>query len=68
MRFKKAVLQDPFAKARAQSAKGVKTVVSGSNDFYGANSLETFSSASGLTYTHEDADVCPVHQIVRRSR
>jgi hypothetical protein len=31
-------------------------VVSGSNDFYGANSLETFSSASGLTYTHEDAD------------
>lgn len=56
MKFKKAVLQDPFAKARAQSAKGMKTVVNGSNDFYGANSLETFSSASGLTYTHEDAD------------
>lgn len=56
MKFKRAALQDPFAKARTQSAKGVKTVVSGSNDFYGANSLETFSSASGLTYTHEDAD------------
>lgn len=54
MKFKKAVLQDPFAKAKA--AKGVKTVVSGSNDFYGANSLETFSSASGLSLTHEDAD------------
>lgn len=56
MKFKKAVMQDPFAKARAQSTKGLKTVISGSNDFYGANSLETFSSASGLTYTHEDAD------------
>jgi len=56
MKFKKAVLQDPFAKAKAQAAKKVKTVVGGSNDFYGANSLETFSSASGLTYTHEDAD------------
>jgi hypothetical protein len=56
MKFKKAVLQDPCAKARGQSAKGVKTVVSGSNDFYGANSLETFASASGLSYTHEDAD------------
>lgn len=56
MKFKKAVLQDPFAKARMESAKGKKTVVGGSNDFYGANSLETFSSASGLTYTHEDAD------------
>jgi hypothetical protein len=56
MKFKKAVPLDPFARARGQSATGIKTVVSGSNDFYGANSLETFSSASGLTYTHEDAD------------
>ncbi len=56
MKYKKAVLKDPFASSRVQSAKGMKTVVSGSNDFYGANSLETFSSASGLTYTHEDAD------------
>lgn len=56
MKFKKAVLQDPFAKAKVKSTMALKTVVSGSNDNYGANSLETFSSASGLTYTHEDAD------------
>lgn len=56
MKYKKAVLKDPFPSSRTVSAKGMKTVVSGSNDFYGANSLETFSSASGLTYTHEDAD------------
>jgi Family of unknown function (DUF6345) len=54
MKYKKAVLQDPFAKAKA--AKGMKTVVSGSNDYYGACSLETFSSASSLSLTHEDAD------------
>jgi len=54
MKFKKAVMQDPLAKEKA--AKGVKTVVSGSNDYYGACSLETFSSASSLSKTHEDAD------------
>lgn len=56
MKFKKAVLEDPFAKTKVQSAKGEKTVVSGSNDYYGAHSIETFSSASSLSYTHEDAD------------
>jgi len=56
MKFKRNRSQDPFAHAKGPVAKGAKTVVSGSNDFYGANSLETFSSASGLTYTHEDAD------------
>ncbi len=58
MKFKQAVPQNPFVKSKVPSAKGkrVKTVVSGSNDFYGANSLETFSSASGLGLTHEDAD------------
>ncbi|MBK6546018.1 MAG: hypothetical protein IPG12_12200 [Saprospiraceae bacterium] len=56
MKFKKAILLDPFVKEKAKTAKAMKTIVSGSNDFYGANSLETFSSASGLTYTHDDAD------------
>ena len=56
MKFKKAILLDPFVKEKAKTAKALKTIVSGSNDFYGANSLETFSSASGLTYTHDDAD------------
>jgi len=56
MKFKRIKLQDPFVQAKGPAAKGTKTVVSGSNDYYGANSLETFSSASGLTYTHEDAD------------
>jgi hypothetical protein len=49
-------MRDPLVKAKGESSKALKTVVSGSDDFYGANSLETFSSASGLTYTHEDAD------------
>jgi hypothetical protein len=58
MKYKKAALLDPFAKVKAKNGNGngMKTVVSGSNDFYGANSLETFSSASSLSYTHEDAD------------
>jgi hypothetical protein len=56
MKFKPAVAQDPFAKAGILTKSGAKTAVSGSDDYYGANSLETFSSAGGLTYTHEDAD------------
>lgn len=48
MRFDRLVSQVPF---REMS----KAVISGSSDLYGANSLEHFSSASGLTYTHEDA-------------
>lgn len=59
MNFKKAVLEDPFAKAKAQSTKDPETmkapIVSGSDDYYGACSLETFSSSSGLSLTHEDA-------------
>lgn len=54
MKYNKFVSRDPFVKTKG--VKASKTVVSGSNDLYGANSLETFSSASGLTYTHEDAD------------
>jgi len=57
MKYKKAVLQDPFSKAKAQAKKGaLKTVVSGSNDYYGACSLETFCTAGSLSLTHEDAD------------
>jgi hypothetical protein len=52
MRFNRLETPEPFAEAREA---GIKAVIAGSNDFYGANSLEHFSSASGLTYTHEDA-------------
>ncbi len=55
MRFNRLETTQPFAEAREQKMKGMKAVISGSKDFYGANSLEHFSSASGLTYTHEDA-------------
>lgn len=37
------------------SAEPAKLVIGGSADWYGASSLERFNSASGLTYTHEDA-------------
>lgn len=33
-----------------------KVVVNGSQDYYGACSIEKFSSASGLSLTHEDAE------------
>jgi Family of unknown function (DUF6345) len=56
MQYTKFTMEDPFAIAKKQSMRGLKTVVNGSDDFYGANSLETFSSASSLSYTHEDAD------------
>src|SRR5262245_31548981 len=46
---------DPLAKPAAPAPRAAKVVVNGSNDFYGANSLETFSSAGGLSLTHEDA-------------
>ncbi len=55
MKYKKTELQDPFSRAESSASGPLKVVVSGSNDFYGANSLETFSSASGLSLTHEDA-------------
>ncbi len=55
MRFNRLVTQEPYAEAKKEQMKGIKAVISGSNDYYGANSLEHFSSASGLTYTHEDA-------------
>jgi len=64
MKFKKLVLSEPtetVATPKTKAAKSkqteapLKEVIAGSNDFYGANSLENFSSASGLTYTHEDA-------------
>ena len=53
MKLEKAVLQNPLAEVQTV---GIETVVSGSNDFYRAGSLESFSSARGLTYTHEDAN------------
>ncbi|HMK60595.1 MAG TPA: DUF6345 domain-containing protein [Dissulfurispiraceae bacterium] len=55
MRFTRMKLSEPFAESSEAKLKGIKAVIAGSNDFYGANSLEHFSSASGLTYTHEDA-------------
>jgi hypothetical protein len=42
----------PIAQAKA---KGLKATISGSADMYGACSLEHFSSAGGLSLTHEDA-------------
>ena len=56
MKYKKVAAEHPFAKVKAESAKLASTVVSGSNDLFGANSIETFPTATGLTYTHEDAD------------
>src|SRR5215218_7346157 len=53
MKFERLQEMNPFPEMEKQ--EGQKAVVSGSNDFYGANSIETFSSASGLSYTHEDA-------------
>ncbi|MDH4027903.1 MAG: DUF6345 domain-containing protein, partial [Nitrospirota bacterium] len=52
MRFTRLETPQPLEEARKQ---GMKAVIGGSMDFYGANSIEHFSSASGLTYTHEDA-------------
>ncbi len=56
MKYKKVAPEHPFAKVKVETAELASTVVSGSNDLFGANSIETFSSAGGLTYTHEDAD------------
>lgn len=53
MKFERLQEVNPFPEMEKESVS--KVVVSGSNDFYGANSIETFSSASALTYTHEDA-------------
>ncbi|MBI5896056.1 MAG: hypothetical protein HZB24_08655, partial [Desulfobacterales bacterium] len=55
MRFNRLVETQPIAQSEEQEMAAIKAVVGGSNDFYGATSLEHFSSASGLTYTHEDA-------------
>jgi hypothetical protein len=54
MKYNKQINENPFQE-EAQKEKKIKAVISGSNDYYGACSLEHFSSASGLTYTHEDA-------------
>ena len=56
MKYRRLVAEDPFATPKILRSEKLKTLISGSNDFYGANSLETFSSANSLTYTHEDAD------------
>ncbi|RBL88997.1 DUF6345 domain-containing protein [Chitinophaga flava] len=53
MKYEKLNYADPHD---SQSLKNLKVVVSGSNDWYGACSLEKFSSASPLGLTHEDAN------------
>lgn len=55
MRFNRLVMSEPITKDAELDAATLRAVVSGSNDYYGASSIEHFSSASGLTYTHEDA-------------
>jgi hypothetical protein len=55
MRFSRLALPQPVAKEFEAEPAAMKAVISGSNDYYGASSIEHFSSASGLTYTHEDA-------------
>ncbi|HVI47186.1 MAG TPA: DUF6345 domain-containing protein [Chitinophaga sp.] len=52
MKYKKLTYADPHD---TPSSKTLKAVVNGSNDWYGACSLENFSSASSLSLTHEDA-------------
>lgn len=54
MRFNRLVTPEPVARD-VESTAPARVVVSGTNDYYGAHSIEHFSSASGLTYTHEDA-------------
>lgn len=56
MRFSRLETPEPFAGIRRKQTKSLRTVIGGSDDFYGANSLEHFSSASSLSYTHEDAE------------
>ncbi len=56
MTLEKAVLNSPVAPDEVRPAKEIKAVISGSDDWYGACSLETFNSSSGLTYTHEDTE------------
>lgn len=53
MNYKKWVQEDPFL-TETDNGKA-KAVLGGSGDYYGANSLENFSSASSLSLTHEDA-------------
>jgi len=57
MRYKPLKKTDPFPKTRVvkKDSKVKAPVVNGSADYYGANSLEHFSSASSLSLTHEDA-------------
>ena len=55
MRFNRLVTPQPITRDAEPEMAAMKAVVSGSNDYYGASSIEHFSSASGLTYTHEDA-------------
>ena len=55
MRFNRLSVPEPIREKRDYTTDAMRAVIGGSNDYYGANSLEHFSSASGLTYTHEDA-------------
>ena len=51
MIYKRLAKANPFGSRGSRQ----KAAVGGSKDFYGASSLEQFSSVSGLDYTHEDA-------------
>jgi len=55
MKFKRLSTPQPFKGVEEAPVKGTKAAIGGSNDFYGANSLEHFSSAGALSFTHEDA-------------
>ena len=53
MNYKKWIPEDPFLTETGRGKE--KAVLGGTGDYYGANSLENFSSASSLSLTHEDA-------------
>lgn len=53
MKYEKWVPEDPFLTETVRGTE--RAVLGGAGDYYGANSLENFSSASSLSLTHEDA-------------
>lgn len=54
MEYKKWILSDPFPQVKGDSKE--KVAISGSNDYYGACSIEDFPSSNDLSLTHEDAN------------
>ncbi|HEX8348609.1 MAG TPA: DUF6345 domain-containing protein, partial [Hymenobacter sp.] len=53
--MKRMIVESESPIAKVKSNMGANAVISGSADMYGACSIETFSSASPLGLTHEDA-------------